>query len=586
MAAALLRLWGLTWGLPDDTHLFSYHPDEYFSLATVLSVALEGDPNPHFFNYGTLYMSLVAVVARFAHHLPIHGPEDLTKAMPQLILDARLLTVALGVLTVVLVFGVGRSLFGRTAGLAAAASLAVMPLHAVHGHYATVDVPATFSMVLCLLFTAPILAYATVSRRRGRSRSRAFAPGRLYFLAGAAAGLAAATKYNGGLAIIFPLAAHVLSNGRGGRGTRAWLRLIDRRVALTVGALVLGFIIGCPYALLSPAEWWGSAESFQGVSYELHHMRVGEHPAVEATPPGPVFHLVGSLAYGLGWPMLVLALAAVVYAVVKRRRRDWLLLSFLAAWFIMISLANVRYMRYAIPMLPILALLIGRMLNGFMQRAREPQSRLRRVGLQALRIAAVAALCHALVYTWAYDDAMASVTGTGGARADCLLRAGAGVGDAVGLIWPPWFCHPPVAYVNGGAMLRAMPIWRQFRRSPYEVRALGYDPPQQLPEFYVVTSFELRDHERVGTEAWRNVSQMLATHYTHVVQYDPAGQLGKLPGADMHNAPMDWLYPFPQINVYRLRSGDGPASTAAAGGGDGPMVEESGADGQWPSGER
>src|ERR1041385_35966 len=30
--ALALRLWGITWGLPDQRHLFSYHPDEGVNL--------------------------------------------------------------------------------------------------------------------------------------------------------------------------------------------------------------------------------------------------------------------------------------------------------------------------------------------------------------------------------------------------------------------------------------------------------------------------------------------------------------------------------------------------------------------------
>ena len=571
LAAALLRLWGLRWGLPDETHLFSYHPDEYFSLTTAISVSFGGGWSPHYFNYGPLYMHLVAAVAGIANHLPGHD-QAIPALMPKLILDARLVTVVLGVLTVALVYIVGRNLFGQTAGLMAAGVLAVMPLHAVHGHFATVDVPATFWIVVSLAFASGILPHASTARRVRRRSRRALAPARLYLLAGAAAGLAAATKYSAALALVFPLVAHALRHGRGARDMRTWARIVDRRVAVAIGGFVLAFVLACPYVLLAPHEWWGSVESCQGVAYEMHHMRVGEHPAVEATPPGPIFHLVGSLAYGLGWPMLVLSLVSVGLSLSRARRRDWLLLSFLVLWYVMISLAKVRYMRYAVPMLPILALLVGRLLDELARRVADHRARVKRVALALVRVGAVVALCHALVYTWTYDDAMASLAGDRDARADYLLRAGAGVGDSIGLIWPPWFCHPPVEYVNGGAVLGNHPLWRQFRRSPYDVRSVGFGPPEELPTFFITTSFEVRDHERAGTAQWRKLQDTLWAHYEQEVLYDPAAHLGRLPGTDMHGAPSDWLYPFPEITVYRRRPG-APADEAV-GGSRAPGVEQ------------
>ena len=44
--AAMLRLLGVTWGLPGPTHLLSYQPDEYFALQAALHL-LDGYPNPH-----------------------------------------------------------------------------------------------------------------------------------------------------------------------------------------------------------------------------------------------------------------------------------------------------------------------------------------------------------------------------------------------------------------------------------------------------------------------------------------------------------------------------------------------------------
>ena len=75
----------------------------------------------------------------------------------------------------------------------AATLYAVCPLAAQHGHFATVDVPATFWV------TAALVA-ALTSRR--------------WLLIGILAGLAAATKYNAGLVLLAGVAAWTLSEKR------------------------------------------------------------------------------------------------------------------------------------------------------------------------------------------------------------------------------------------------------------------------------------------------------------------------------------------------------------------------------------
>src|SRR5512140_1268 len=69
VVAATLRLTGLRWGLPNQAHYFSYHPDEIFLLLPSLGFA-QGDWNPHFFNYGTLYIYLVGLPATLFHLAP------------------------------------------------------------------------------------------------------------------------------------------------------------------------------------------------------------------------------------------------------------------------------------------------------------------------------------------------------------------------------------------------------------------------------------------------------------------------------------------------------------------------------------
>jgi 4-amino-4-deoxy-L-arabinose transferase-like glycosyltransferase len=367
-------------------------------------------------------------------------------------------------------------------------------------------------------------------------------------VAGLAAGLAAATKYSGGLAILFPLAAWIIAARDRARTGRSRPLLPWACLGACVACAAAGFVVGCPYALLAPHEWWGSIDTFQGVSYELHHMKVGEHPAVEVWPNGYAFHLLASLAYGLGWPLLIALLAAFAYACYRRANGDWLLVPFILVWYLMIGAAKVRYMRYAMPLVPMLAVLGGRLCSD-VALMRRPAARTRwlRSGVPLVvcvlvLVAEMAALLQAVAYS-----------GPGASRPALLRRAGVAAGDSVGLIWAPWFPHPPVAYVNGGAVLNRHPVWREFARSPYDVRVMGYAPDEaDLPEFLVTTRFEVRDARKAGTADWRSIDGALREHY-HLVAEEQLGPrwLGRF-GPPLEDAPADWLYPFPGIRVYRL----------------------------------
>ncbi len=539
--AAGVRVYGLRWGLPDDRHLFSYHPDEYFSLMAVWSFSFgQGSLDPHYYNYGTLHLYLVLLVAILRGHCPFSSADDVVARMGALVLDARLVTVALGVATILLVYLAGRELYGRRTGLIAAAILAVMPLHAVHGHFGTVDVPMTFWVVVCLYFAARILR----ADERAPDGLRPLAP---YLLGGVAAGLAAATKYNGGLAVLFVIAAHVAAAVRGRPDASPWRAALRGRLVLALLALVAAFLIACPWPLLNFREWWGGPADWSSVRYEIEHMRRGDGAAVlAATPPGLVFHCTRSLAYGLTWPLLIVSLIGLAQAARRRERGDYAILVFVFAWYLMIGLAKTRYMRYAIPLLPPLALLSGRLLAS-------PSAWAALRGRWRVVCSAAGWLCVVLAgaYTVRYDASL-SATSEHDRVADSIARAAA-PGSTIGTLRPLWYCHPPVGFLNGGAVLNSNPLWRLFARSPYDLRTVGL-PVLERTEYLVVTEAEVAYDRQQDSADWRALEAALWEY--ELLRGEPApawspDRLWPLPIAGPYPPP-DWLYPFPGISVYRL----------------------------------
>jgi len=189
IAAALLRFWALSQGIG-----FSLGVDEPEIMERAVRMMKTGDLNPHFFDYPSLYMYVQAVVAvaRFLFGAMDGRWASLAQAHTEdFYLWGRAVTAILGTATVWIVYRIGMRWGGRTA-LLSAALLAVMPMHVRESHYVLTDVPVTFLVMLTCLLSL---------RAHERATMAAFA------VAGAAAGLAGATKYNGAVAVLMPLLA-------------------------------------------------------------------------------------------------------------------------------------------------------------------------------------------------------------------------------------------------------------------------------------------------------------------------------------------------------------------------------------------
>ncbi|MGI4791776.1 MAG: ArnT family glycosyltransferase [Janthinobacterium lividum] len=343
LLALALRVWGLTWGLPSATHYFSYHPDESVVLgyASQTMNVFAGHLLPHFYRYGSLQLYLVC----FANTLAaLFGgveivPKDYAVWYPEwakMYLIGRCLTVGMGVGTVWATYALGLRLWGKRAGLLAALILAITPLHAQHSHFLTVDVPATFWVMLSLLWTVRLAT--------GDSK-----PLKAALWAGVFAGLAAATKYNMALVILPLIVASFINSSptRFGRGGAC--------AGVGFLAFVLAFFAACPGALLETNIFLSDFHA------EAVHVQNVNDPTFRDTGNGFIYHITHNLDAGLGLPLLLLVLVSIGYALYRRERGDGLLAAFALPYYILIGLAAVRYARYAIPLLPILSLWAGRM---------------------------------------------------------------------------------------------------------------------------------------------------------------------------------------------------------------------------------
>lgn len=325
VAAALLRFWALPQGVP-----FSVQVDEPEVMVRAVRMMKTGDLNPHFYDYPALYMYLQALVAtaRFLFGAVRGEWASLAQAAPDAFyVWGRAVTAIMGTATVWVLYRVGMR-WGRRTALLAAVMFAVMPLHVRESHFVLTDVPVTFFVSVALLLSL---------RAHERATAGAFA------IAGVAAGLAAATKYTGAVAVLVPLLGCALTPGlRPSRGiAMLW----------TIAAMLGAFLLAAPYTVLDLPVF---LNQFARLSSEYRIVSPGQ----EAVWSIYLKHLRNALGVP-GSVIVITGLGLGAYrAIAGPSRLRWILaIAFPLIYFRFISKQNIVYGRYLLPMLPFLSLL-------------------------------------------------------------------------------------------------------------------------------------------------------------------------------------------------------------------------------------
>jgi hypothetical protein len=322
--AAALRFSSIGAGIP-----YNIGVDEPEIMNRAVQMMKTGDFNPHFFDYPGFYIhaQLATACVRFIAGASRGQWRSLDQVDPSdFYLWGRALTALLGTLTVFIVYLIGLRWGGRHAALAAGL-MAVMPLHVRESHYVLTDVPATFFVALTMLLSL---------RANERTRTLAFAA------AGAAAGLAAATKYPGALALVMPLIAVWMTPGV----------QPSRIVALVaiLGAALTAFLLAAPYTVLDlPAFLNGYA-------------RLAGHYTGPGPGEAPWITYFKHLRNAIGWPALLLLLTGVVMGVVRAVRgpgrvRWTLAIVFPLLFYYFISGQTLVFGRYLMPLVPFVSVL-------------------------------------------------------------------------------------------------------------------------------------------------------------------------------------------------------------------------------------
>ena len=327
-ALFLFALW-LRWPYPAPEWT---HVDEWVFLLNPLKL-WSGDLNPHFFIYPTLHIYLCSALYYLYYLLWYTEPVGQFVAYRFFIDGGDLLAIARGfntilsAATVLVVAALGRRIYDRLGGLLAGLFFAVLPLSVRFAHLASTDSAAVLWISLALLGSISIV-------QQGRTAD--------YVLAGICAGLAGATKYPAALVCV-PLAL------------ACFLRMPTLRqqgIWLAAGLAIATFALASPYFLLDAERAW---QEFSQMG-QFHIMSRGGATDI----PSEWYYLRYALGYGVGLIGLVAAGVGLVWP--QRNKEEWVILAATGTFVALLVAAESVFMRYALPMAPLCALLWTRLL--------------------------------------------------------------------------------------------------------------------------------------------------------------------------------------------------------------------------------
>ena len=325
--ALFVRLFGLNW---DQRHFF--HPDERAIAMAVERLSFHPlQLNPHFFAYGSFPLYVTKIVTALLGNL-----NHWFAGYDGIIYVGRALSAIWGAATTVLLAVLGSRLYGRRAGLLAGALLAATVLHVQSSHFAISDIPLTFVVLLALYFLTRAVD------------SGAF---RDFLAAGGAIGLAVATKFSA-LPILLPLAIAVFSRWRKEKSSRPLLC-----GAAAVAGAAAAFGIAQPYAFLDFRAYF---HDILEQSRMVRNAGIFPYTNQYIGVPKYLYDLGQMILWGMG-PLLAIAALWGTIQCARRvfRRTNWaeaLLLSWVVPFFLITGSFDVKFLRYLLPIYPLLIL--------------------------------------------------------------------------------------------------------------------------------------------------------------------------------------------------------------------------------------
>jgi 4-amino-4-deoxy-L-arabinose transferase-like glycosyltransferase len=347
LAAAGVRFYGLDWGLPyhfnsDETILF--RSTEILRTTPSFSQVLINEGQFFIYPPFVMHLLILLVTPIFAFH-PFSPLDPAATTLYYII--GRSISASFGLGTVALMYILGKRAYSRGVGFLSATFLAFSVLHVRDSHFFTTDVPFTFFLVLLFIFFLRIMGGAG---------------NRIYAVAGFIAGLGLATKPTILIALPLLLYVHFASVRHKRPQTSVVAEILTIHfwspLLLFGGVTLVTLLVMNPYPLIAPRE-------FLRMSLQTSDFVTGINQpnwVFQFTATSFCFWFTNLLWFGMGSALEAASLLGALWAFVRRKPADLLILIFLALYLGFIGSGFMKFIRYALPLIPFLALLGARFL--------------------------------------------------------------------------------------------------------------------------------------------------------------------------------------------------------------------------------
>lgn len=343
--AILLRARGIAFGLP-----FIYDPDEPYFTNPALNMLVTGDLNPHWFGHpGSVVMYSVYVLwsifyffsLKFGYVSNLGEFQAWFNTDPTYFyLGARLLMMFAGVLTVYIVYLIGKKIFNKWVGILSSFLLAISPLHIQHSRYVRTDVMATLFILLSLYF---LLRYYEKNTDR-----------KLLILSSIFAGVSISAKYPSAI-MILPIVFYCLDRDyKNLFSMRYFINSLKFETDLCIALffIFIGLFITAPYVILDHSVAISNLKD-ENLGTHLGHERL---PGIQ----NHIWYLKNALKRGIGGLFFeIFAGIGLFFTVYKKSYKRYLFMVFPIAFFLFIGDLKLRWDRWFIPLLPFEAILFA-----------------------------------------------------------------------------------------------------------------------------------------------------------------------------------------------------------------------------------
>lgn len=288
------------------------------------------DFTPGFYNYGTLYLTLLKVgtdvgAAYGGGGLDPNRPDEAWPLIGRSHMVGRIVSSFAGAGMALLILLALRRITNDLGAACGAGLIALSPAHVVHSRFQTVDILAAFLLTASAYFALRLIPREVLSER--------LSPIRLAMLSGIFAGLSAGTKYTG---ILCLATLWVVAIGVG--GPNRW-----KLVLVGTGAAIVAFLATTPGILIETKAF------MDGFLYETKHVKEGHGLIFEGTTSGFLYHLA-NLFFGAGLLLGLLGIAGMLAGVAKKHLWAIALAAFFVPYFLVIAGAEVKFIRYTFPL--------------------------------------------------------------------------------------------------------------------------------------------------------------------------------------------------------------------------------------------